>query len=379
PVLVAAGLIMESFEKQQSIDPGFESEGLLTFRVQLPREAYDEARSVAFSRRLLERVQGIPGVESAVLSSDIPLSGGGRAAFFVVEEHLARDPESETRAYYHRVSPGFFQVAGIPMVRGQGFTARASDEESVEVVISKSFADKAWSGQDPIGKRIARDAEGPWWVVAGVVNDVRYRALLPDPEGNPEDPDVYRPIFDGRIQDLGVIVKTRQEPEHLAQEVQRRVRELDPSLPIFEVATLDEIVANQTAIGRFSFILFGLFGALALILIAIGIYGVTSYSVSQRVREIGVRMALGETPRGVLKLVLREALWVTALGLGLGLLAAWWSVRLLESLLFGVPAMNPSTFALGLLIVFAMALVACSIPAWRASRYDPMLSLKAEN
>lgn len=378
PVLVAAGLIMQSFQKQQSIDPGFKSDGLLTFQVQLPRETYDRAGSVAFARRLLERLQGLPGVESAVLSSDIPLAGGYRAAFFVVEEQLARDPESETRAYYHRVSPGFFQVAGVPMLRGQGFTPRASDEQSDEVVVSKSFADKAWPGQDPLGKRVGRGAEGPWWVVAGVVNDVRYRALLPDPEGNPDDPDVYRPIFEGSIQQMGVIVKTRQNPELLAQDVRRTVRELDPSLPIFEVATLEEIVSQQTAIGRFSFVLFGLFGALALVLVAVGIYGVTSYSVSQRVREIGVRMALGATPNSVLSLVLREALRVAALGLALGLLAAYWSSRLLESLLFDVPATNPSTFAMGLLIVFAMVLVACSIPAWRASRYDPMLSLKTE-
>jgi putative ABC transport system permease protein len=377
PVLVAAGLMMKSFEEQRSIEPGFTSQGLLTFRLNLPRESYDETRSSLFSQQLLDRLRALPQVESAALTTDIPLAQGYRASLFKVEDLLARDPEGEIRVYSHRVSPEFFAVTGIPLLRGSGFSAHAMTAGPEEVVVSRSFAERAWPGQDPIGRRIARDPEEGWSVVAGVVQDVRYRVLLPDPQGNPDDPDIYQPLR-GRISDLGAVVRSRRSPQALSQEVRQIVRELDPSLAIFDVATMEQLVEEETALGRFSFVLFGLFAGLALLLIAAGTYGVMSYSVTRRVREIGIRMALGATPQGVLGLVLGEAFWMTAIAIALGLLAAFWSMKLLQSLLFGIGTYDTATFLGGLSLVLATAAAACGIPAWRASRLDPLVSLKTE-
>ncbi|HSF38814.1 MAG TPA: ABC transporter permease [Thermoanaerobaculia bacterium] len=376
PVLIGAGLVLQSFREQQAIEPGFVSEGLLTFKTHFPPGLYTEEKSIAAAQRLQERLQALPGVESVALASDLPLSGGGRAQFISIEDQLARDPENEVRIYDHEVSPEFFATAGIPLLQGNGFTRRAPGEASDEVVISRALAEKAWPGENPLGKRIVG---GPYkWVVVGVVGDVRYRVLLPNPEGNPDDPDFYRPILQGGVSKLGVIVKSRSDPAALSNEVRRVVRELDPSLAVFEVATMKETVAEETALGRFNSLLFGLFGTLALFLIGIGIYGVTNYSVSQRRREIGIRAAIGARPGQVLRQVLREGLWITLLGLGLGVFAAYGSTRLLESMLFGIGATDAVTFAAGVLIVLAMALLACYAPARRASRLDPLVSLKHE-
>lgn len=376
PVLIGAGLVLQSFREQQSLEPGFASEGLLTFKTHFPPGMYSEEKSIATAQRLHERLQALPGVESVALASDLPLRGGARAQFISIEDQLVRDPESELRVYAHEVTPEFFTATGIPILQGNGFTRRAPGSPSEEVIVSRALAEKAWPGESPVGKKIVSGSQK--WGVVGVVGDVRYRALLPNPEGNAEDPDLYRPILQEGVAKLGVIVKSRSDPAALTSEVRRVVRELDPSLAIFEFATMQETVAEETALGRFNSLLFGLFGALALFLIGIGIYGVTSYSVSQRRREIGIRAAIGARPGQVLLQVLREGLWITLLGLGLGLFAAYGSTRLLQSMLFGIGATDGITFAAGVLIVLAMAVLACYVPAKRASRLDPLASLKHE-
>jgi len=376
PVLIGAGLVLQSFREQQAIEPGFASEGLLTFKIHFPPGMYTEERSIAAAQRLHERLRALPGVESVALASDLPLGGSARAHFVSIEDRLARDPENEVRVYDHEVSPEFFAATGIPLLQGNGFTRRAPGGSSDEVIVSRVLAEKAWPGESALGKRIVAGSDK--WVVVGVVGDVRYRALLPNPEGNAEDPDLYRPILQEGVSKLGVVVKSRSDPAALTNEVRRVVRELDPSLAVFDVATMQEAVAEETALGRFNSLLFGLFGALALFLIGIGIYGVTSYSVSQRRREIGIRAAIGARPGQVLMQVLREGLWITLLGLALGLFAAYGSTRLLANMLFGIGATDGLTFAAGVLIMLAMALLACYAPARRASRLDPLVSLKHE-
>ncbi|HSF43386.1 MAG TPA: ABC transporter permease [Thermoanaerobaculia bacterium] len=376
PVLIGAGLVLQSFHQQQSIEPGFSSEELLTFQVHLPPGVYPEGESIAAAQRLHERIKVLPGVDTVALASDLPLSGTSSARLVAIEDQLARDPESEVRVYQHLVSPEFFAATGIPLLQGSGFTPHAPGEPSQEVVVSKALADEAWPGQSPLGKRIVNGSEK--WIVVGVAGDVRYRSLLPDPEGNPDDPDIYRPILQTGVAKLGVVVKSRSDPAALTNQVRQAVRELDPSLPVFEVTTMREAVAEETALGRFSSLLFGLFGALALFLIGIGIYGVTNYSVSQRRREIGIRMAIGARPAQVLLQVLREGLWIVLMGLGLGLFTAYASTRLLQNILFGVGATDILTFVAGVLIVLALSVLACYAPARRASRLDPLLSLKQE-
>jgi predicted permease len=376
PVLIGAGLVLQSFRQQQSVEPGFSSEELLTFQVHLPPGIYPEEKSIAMAQRLHERVKVLPGVETVALASDLPLGGDSRARLIGIEDQLARDPESEVRVYEHLVSPEFFAATRIPLLQGSSFAPRASGQPSQEVIVSKALAEEAWPGQSPLGKRIVNGEDQ--WIVVGVAGDVRYRSLLPDPEGSPDDPDIYRPILQTGIANLGVIVKSQSDPAALTNQVRQAVRELDPALPVFEITTMQQAVAEETALGRFSSLLFGLFGALALFLIGIGIYGVTNYSVSQRRREIGIRMAIGARPGQVLMQVLREGLWITLLGLSLGLFAAYASTRLLQNILFGVSATDALTFVAGVLIVLALALLACYAPARRASRLDPLLSLKQE-
>ena len=378
PVLIGAGLVLQSFWQQQSIEPGFASEGRLIFQVQFPPGMFPEERALALSQQLHEQIKALPGVESVALASDLPLNGGYRARNISIEELLERDPENEIRIFDHQVSPEFFSVAGIPFLQGSGFTRFTPGQPSEEVVISKALADQAWPGQNPLGKRILAGGGEEKLTVVGVVADVRYRELLPDSDGDPVNPDIYRPVLQEAMTNLGFIVKSDLDSATLINQVQQAVREADRSLAIYETGTLDEEVAEETELGRFSSLLFGIFGALALLLIGLGIYGVTSYSVSQRIREIGIRMALGAAPGQVLKQVLREGLGVTLTGLALGLFVAYVYTRLLEKLLFGIGARDVSTFVAGALIVLALALFACYAPARRASRMDPLVSLKQE-
>ncbi|MFP3940362.1 MAG: FtsX-like permease family protein [Thermoanaerobaculia bacterium] len=305
------------------------------------------------------------------------LFSGYRATFIRVPA-LPED-ERQVRAYYHRVSRGFFEAAGIPLVRGRSFSpaSAADDGGPWEVVVSRALARRAWPGEDPVGQVIEIGDRPPIRVV-GVAGDVRYRTLVPDPLGPPEDPDVYLPLEQSPPGRLALLVRHAPGTPPSAEALGNVVASLDPALPISDVLRMDEVVADQTALARFSAFLFSLFAGIAGVLAVTGLYGVTAYAVARRRREIGIRIALGARRGRVLGLFVGEGLAVVVLGVAAGLAAAWGAGRLLEGLLYGVAPGDPATYAAVAAGLTAVALAATLLPAHRATRVDPAPVLRGD-
>lgn len=374
-VLIGAAMVTRSFAEQRSLDPGFEARQVMTFRIQLPTVSYPPERAAAFVRLLEGRLAAVPGVESVGLTTDMLFDAGYSAAYATTEERYNRDPEDRVRMYYHRVNADFFATAGIPFLRGRTFESTSGDEAARDVVISRQLAERLWPGENPVGETLVI-VRPPGFRIVGVVDDVRYRNLVPDPELVSEDPDVYLPILGSAPQTLAVLLKTSPEPETVLPAAEAAVHELDPNLPVFLPMPLADLLANETALPRLSSTLFGLFGLAALVLAVVGIYGVMAYSVSQRKQELGIRMALGAESERIRRQMLGEGLRIILLGLLPGSLVVLVSRSLFDSFLFRIDEVDPLTFlavAAGLLVV---GLLASLVPAHRASRIPPLTSLK---
>ena len=377
-VLVGAGLLVRSFREQVTVDPGFSPRGLVAASLQLPELRYDGEAARTVARRLLEEAEALPGVREAALGSDVMLFSGYRATFIQVP--ALPEEERQVRAYYHRVSRGFFQAAGIPLLRGRTFSppsAAVEDDGPWEVVVSRALARRAWPGEDPVGQVIEIGDRPPIRVV-GVAGDVRYRTLVPDPLGPPEDPDIYLPLEQSPPGRLALLVRHGPGAAPSAGQLRGVVASLDPALPVFDVLRMGEVVADQTALARFSAFLFSLFAVIAGALAVTGLYGVTAYAVARRRREVGIRIALGARRARVLGLFVGEGLAVALLGVAAGLAGAWAAGRLLEGLLYGVTPGDPATYAAVAAGLTVVALVATLLPARRATRVDPAPVLRAE-
>jgi len=379
-LLIGAGLMIRSLQRLQAVDPGFNTERLLTMRVSLPAQSYREDQLVAFSQQLRERLQALPGAQSVALASDLPLSGSTSARPIELEGRPATTAEGEIRMYRHRVTPGFFSTLGIPLIKGRDFTAGDHAQAPGAVIISEALARRYWPNEDPIGKRLREDSHGlstpsPWLSVVGVAAEVKYRGLPQNPNA---DPDVYFPLLQRPSRDLFLAARSSVDPDSLVAAVRAELRKLDPNLPVYGVTTMAARVANQTTQSRFTAWLLGVFGALALVLAAVGIYSVMAYAVEQRSREIGVRVALGARAGDVLKMVIGQGMRLTLLGVGLGLGAALALTQLMKRLLFGVAAADPLTYAAIALLLTLVALLACWIPARRATKVDPVIALRSE-
>jgi predicted permease len=375
-LLIGAGLMIRSLQRLQAIDPGFDSERLLTMQVSLPSQRYGPDQMAAFSQQLRERLQALPGAQSVALASDLPLSGSTSAGPIELEGQPATSTDGEIRMYRHRVTPGFFSTLGIPLVKGRDFTTGDHAQAPGVVIISEAMARRYWPNEDPIGKRLREPDQGATWQsIIGVAGEVKYRGLPQNPNA---DPDVYYPILQWPRADLYLAVRTGIEPDSLVTAVRDVLHKLDSNLPAYSVTTMAEQVANQTRQSRFSAWLLGIFGALALVLAAVGIYSVMAYAVQQRAREIGIRLALGARASDVLKMVLGQGMRLALLGVGLGLSAALALTQLMKRLLFGVVAADPLTYAALALLLTFVALLACWIPARRATKVDPMIALRSE-
>ena len=379
-LLIGAGLMIRSLQRLQAVDPGFDSERLLTMRISLPRQVYQEDQIVAFSQQLRERLQSLPGAQSVALASDLPLSGSTSAGPVELEGRPATPADGEIRMYRHRVTPEFFSTLGIPLVKGRDFTAGDHAQAPGVVIISEAMARRYWPNEDPIGKRLREDSHGspapdPWLSIVGVAGEVKYRGLPQNPNA---DPDVYYPLPQEPNRDLFLAVRSSVDPDSLVAAVRGVLQKLDPDLPVYSVATMAERVANQTTQSRFSAWLLGVFGALALVLAAVGIYSVMAYAVEQRAREIGVRVALGARAGDVLKMVIGQGMRLALLGVALGLGAALALTQLMKRLLFGVAAADPLTYGALALLLTLVALFACWVPARRATKVDPMVALRHE-
>jgi putative ABC transport system permease protein len=379
-LLVGAGLLIRSFQILRQVNTGFTTENLLTMRMVLPMPKYakPEARR-AFYDEVLRRINELPGVESAGMITFLPLSFHGMNFSFSVEGQTSPSDMKLPFALYRVVSPDYFRAMGIPLQRGRFFDAHDNAGSHPVILVNRRLAEQYWPGQDPTGKRIKigpLDSPNPWLTVVGVVGDVRQSGLYGDLRM-----DLYSPYAQERrafIAPRDLVLRTKGDAASVAGAVRQAVWSVDKDQPVSHVRTMDQVFAAAISQERFQALLLGLFAALALVLACIGLYGVISYAVAQRTHEIGVRMALGARPHDVLRLVLRQGMSLTVVGLVLGIAIGSVATRVLSDMLYGVTTRDPLTFVGVPILLLLVAFLACYIPARRATRIDPLVALRYE-
>ena len=375
-LLVGAGLMIRSFARLLSTDPGYDPTKLLTFQISLPGSRYPNSpQVVAFYRDALGRIRACPGVESVAISNTLPPFGTETDGPFYVEGHEPSNPNAAPDTIYDPISPGYFQTLKTPLIEGRYFTEQDNNDKAKVVIINETMAREFFGGRGAVGKRMKPVAYGAkdWWEVVGVVADERFFGWDSDLY-----PATYFPYGASPEWGMAFVARTKIDPMSVSSSVRQAVWSIDKDLPFTEVRTMDQRLSESFAGRRFHMILLGVFAALALVLSLIGIYGVMSYSVAQRTREIGVRMALGAERRHVLSLVLGHGLVLTLIGTGAGLAGAFALTRFLATMLYGVPPTDAVTFAAVSLLLTACALLACYIPARRATKVDPLVALRYE-
>ncbi|MET0645632.1 MAG: ABC transporter permease [Pyrinomonadaceae bacterium] len=376
-LLAGAGLLIKSFAQLRKIDTGFNTENVLTMVLRLPAAKYkDDPQYVAFFRQALERIRSTPGVQSAGIVNFLPLYGGlGSATGFNVEGKPEPPRGTGPSTNVRVADAGYFKTMGIPVKQGRNFSEVEDAEVRNVIIVSESFARKHFPGEDPLGKRIkVFMAEEPAWTeIVGIVGDVRYDNLTAEAE-----PTVYYPHPGLTYEFMTIVVRTAGDPAEMAPAVRREIAAIDPDQPVSDVRTMTQVMADTVGRARFNTLLLGIFAGLATLLAAVGIFGVMNYSVQLRTREIGLRMALGAQPGRMLMLVLRQGLILTLIGIGVGLAGALALSRVMSGLLYGVTASDPVTFAAIVVVLGVVSLIACYIPARRATRVDPLIALKYE-
>ncbi|HEV2834518.1 MAG TPA: ABC transporter permease [Pyrinomonadaceae bacterium] len=378
-LLIGAGLLLKSFAHLLNVKPGFATENVLTLQVGLPNASYQQPQKrVAFMQQLEQNLGGAPEVASVGFVTRLPLMStlNNITTFLAIEGKpvaVGERPEIDFR----RASTGYFQTMGIPLLAGRLVTEQDVTNSTGAVVINEAMAKRFWPGEDPVGKRISTATstgqQTQWQTIVGVVGSVRHLGLDVDPR-----PEVYyhtntNPPF-GPV----VVIRTTSDPQRLISIARAKVRELDKDVPISNVNTMEQLVAQSVAQRRFGMFLVGIFAALALVLAVIGIYGVVSYSVAQRTNEIGVRMALGASTTDVLTMVLKNGMTLALIGVGIGLAGAFAATRLMGAMLFEVKPTDVATFAVVSVGLIVVALLACYVPARRAMKVDPLVALRYE-
>jgi putative ABC transport system permease protein len=375
-LLIGAGLLIKSFWKLQNVRTGFNPDNLLTLRIDLPESRYREIpRQMQYRRAVLDEMSSLPGVNAAMVS-ELPLSGDALTHNFIVEGRPpivpGEEPEVETRS----IAGDYFRVMQIPLLAGRDFTPQDKEDTQFVGVINKTLGQQFFPNEDPIGKRVrwARDEQINWVTVIGVVDDVKQFGLE-----QPDDPTLYTPYAQSNRswkRWMTLVVRGESNPADLAAFVKTRVWKVDPLIPATKVRMMSEVMAEAVSARRFNMLLLVIFAGVALLLSALGIYGVISYAVTQRTHEVGIRVALGAQPRDVMKLVVGQGMLLALIGVSIGLITALALTRLMTSMLFGVSATDPMTFAVISLLLVAVALLACYLPARRATKVDPMVALR---
>ncbi|HSK63342.1 MAG TPA: ABC transporter permease, partial [Pyrinomonadaceae bacterium] len=375
-LLAGAGLFFRSFVTLFKTDPGFNPENVLTMQLILPPAKYtDEPQRSAFYADLVQRVKGKQGVQSAAAVNYLPLGGSNSSDAYLVEGAPEPPPGEENIARYRVCTPDYFTTMQIPLLRGRAFTEHDKAGALPVVIVNETLARKHWPGQDAVGKRMRIQApldRAPWKEVVGVIKDVKHDLTID------VTPEFYLPLAQDGWNSMVIVARTTVDPASLAGSIRQDVWAIDKDQPVFDVRTMQEVRSLSVGLQQFNSLMIGIFAAVALLLASIGIYGVMAFAVTQRTREIGIRMALGARKTDVLKMVVVNGMKLAFLGLAIGLVASWVLTRFISSLLFGVEATDPLTFSAVSLCLLAAALLACYLPARRATKVDPLEALRYE-
>jgi predicted permease len=368
-LLVGAGLLVKSVERIRNSPPGFNPQGVLVTSANLFVAGYDLPRARNFQDQLMDRLQSLSGVQSAAYARIVPFSFKSYKVAQIAVDGFQAPPDRQPAVEYDEISPGFFDTLRIPLISGRDFT-RADDENAPPVaIVNQQMVETFWRGEDPVGKRLK--VKDTWMRVVGVAKLAKY--------GDPMEPDkpfFYVPLKQNPTVQVSILLRTPQSPESMLPVLAREVHTLDPGLAVYAVTTMREQVDIQTAPQHIALSLLTVFGSMALLLAAIGLYGVMSYAVTQSTRELGLRMALGATPRQLLRLVMSKGMTLTGVGIVLGGAAALSTTRLLGYLLYKVSPRDPLSFLSALGVMTVTGIVACLLPAWRAARIDPLSALR---
>ena len=382
-LLVGAGLLLASFQRVLAVNPGFDTAHVLTGRVSPPVSRYKSDDDVrAFWNRFTDRVRALPGVQAAGVTTNIPLSGDTSDSVILAEGYVMAQGESLVSPFQARVSPGYFEAMSIPLVRGRFFTPSDDDKAPDVVIIDERLAKRFWKDQDPVGRRMwkpdsaneLKDGPGPkthWYTVVGIVGNIRLTGLTEkEPVGA-----YYFPFAQAVSRSLVLATRTTGDPAAMTATIRSIVREIDPELPFSNAMPMQQRVEESLVSRRTPMLLASLFGAIALFLAAVGIYGVLAYQVAQRRKEIGIRLALGSDGRRIFGLIVSEGMWLLAIGIGVGLAGAYGIRTAMATQLYGVQPMDPAVLALVTAVLGVVAFFACAVPARRAARIDPLVAL----
>jgi predicted permease len=377
-LLAGAGLLIRSFTRLMSVDPGFRTDHSISFELSLPESKYpDPARQAAFMNAVMERMRALPGVQSAGAGLGLPLTDFGFGFTFKIAGRAPVKPEDEPDAEVRIATPDYLTTLGIRVTRGRGFN-RLDDASAPRVVlITEAAARKFFPNEDPLGKHVtfgwSRDSVALQGDIVGVTADVKQSSLAVATL-----PQMWVPFDQWPMSNMSVVLRSTRDPQSVAADARRAIRELDPDLAIARVTTLDDVLAASVAQPRFYMTLLTAFAIVAIVLASIGIYGVIAYLVGQRAREIGIRIALGASPSRVVRMVVSEGVAMVGVGIAIGVVGAIALTQLMRALLFNTKSTDPMTYILVTLVLAAVAMLASSVPALRAANVDPSLAMRAE-
>ncbi|HEV8483081.1 MAG TPA: FtsX-like permease family protein, partial [Blastocatellia bacterium] len=375
-LLIGAGLLLKSFARLQQSDFGFNPENVLTVQVILPQKTYSEpAKRLQFVGESLQRIEALPGVKSVGVTNFLPLSGFWGTTSYAAQGQPLPNPGEEPEADSRIVTPGYFSSMGVRFIEGRDFTDQDRDGAKKVLIVNETLSRKLWSGESAVGKLLnLGDTNQPeWWEVVGVINDIKSFGLEKETHS-----DIFRPFAQVTFPLMAFTIRTYTGPMSLASAVRQQIWSVDRDQPLFKVLSLEQLAAESVSLRKVSMTLLGTLAALALIIAAVGIYGVMSYIVTQRTNEIGIRMALGAKQSDILRLMLGQIGLLTLIGVGVGLLAAFVLSRLIANLLYGVSATDTLIFISAPLISVTVAMLACYVPARRALKLDPTIALRYE-